>query len=209
VASRKQRKRREKEKRHEYELVVIDETGEERPVEADELRRKREQKEAERGKSKNPGAKNQPARGGTRARGPVKEVKPPSLNRVWKRVAFFGAFMFLVLSFLGGKNEAIGARIALTGIYTLLFVPFIYLMDRVQYRQYLRRTGQEEPPKAGRTGRGAQGAAKQTETTPDNVQAKTGRGFRVGRGVSKSTATPSDSSQLKALGAGLRRGRRR
>lgn len=184
MASRKQRKRREKEKRHEYELVVVDETGEEHPLDPDELRSKRKEKEKEADKGRKPGGKGQPARGGTRSRGPVREVKPPSLNRVWKRVAFFGAFMFLVLSFLGGKNESIKARLALVVVYTALFIPFIYLMDRVQYRQYLRRIGQEQPP-------------------------KTGRASRAARTSTKPPGTADEQPGPRIFGMGLRRGRRR
>jgi hypothetical protein len=34
-------------------------------------------------------------------------------------------------------------------VYTLFFMPFMYLMDRALYRSYLRRTGQETTkPKA-------------------------------------------------------------
>jgi hypothetical protein len=180
VATKKQRKRREKEHRHEYELVVVDETGEERPLDADELRRKRVEKEAERDKGKKPGAKTQAATGGRGRSGPVKVVQPPSLNRVWKRVVFFGLFMFLVLSFLGNKNAAVGPRIALTVVYTALFIPFIYLMDRVQYRQYLRRIGQPEPPKAGRGARGTSTGSKPADAS-SKEDPKTGLGLFRGR----------------------------
>jgi hypothetical protein len=97
--------------------------------------------------------------------------------------------MLLVLSFLGGKNEGIGARIALTLIYTALFIPFIYLMDRVQYRQYLRRTGQAEPARPARPARGA----RTTESAKPNAKA----------------AGDAEPTGRKPLGAGLLRGRRR
>jgi hypothetical protein len=185
VASKKQRRRRQKEQRHEYELVVVDETGEERPVDPDELREKRREKEAARDKPGKPGTKAQPAKGARSGRQP-REVQPPSWGRVWKRVAFFGVFMLLVLNFVG-KGQAFAPKVGLTVLYTALFVPFIYLMDRVQYRQYLRRSGQEEPPRAGRAGR----AAKQAEKPKPKP------------------ATPDgDRSESKAL-AGLRRGFRR
>jgi hypothetical protein len=180
MASRKQQRKRQKERRHEYELVVVDETGEERPIDPAELRAKRREKEAERAKER----KNDksPARGARSSSSrPVREVKPPSWERVWKRAAVFAVFMFLVLNFIG-KHQPLASRIALPLIYSALFVPFLYLMDRVQYRQYLRRTGQEDP------------TAKPASRRPDSEQPSTPR--QSGRAVGK------------AIRAGLR-GRRR
>jgi len=143
MPSKKQRRKREKERRHEYEIVLIDETGEEIPVDPAELRAQRREKDSGRPKGKD--GKKAPARG----RGSVREVKPPSWERVWKRAAFFAVFMFIVLSFIGNKHGSLPSKLIPTALYTVLFVPFLYLMDRVQYRQYLRRTGQEPPAPAG------------------------------------------------------------
>ena len=33
-------------------------------------------------------------------------------------------------------------RLLVAGVYTLFFIPFMYLMDRAMYRAYLRRSGQ-------------------------------------------------------------------
>src|SRR5262245_46949515 len=149
MPSRKQRRRREKERRHEYELVVVDETGEERPIEADELRAQRREKEAARPKGKD----GKPAAKGS-SRRLLREVKPPSWNRVWKRALFFAVFMFLVLSFVGGKNRTILSTLVPTVLYTALFVPFLYLLDRTQYNQYLKRSGRQpsarSAPRGGR-----------------------------------------------------------
>jgi hypothetical protein len=74
------------------------------------------------------------------ARGrPVREVKPPSWQRTWKRAGAFTAVMFLALSFLAHGGSLVG-RLLLTLGYGVLFVPFLYLMDRWQYNQYQRRT---------------------------------------------------------------------
>src|SRR5262245_22049708 len=129
MPSRKQRKRRAKELRHEYELVVVDETGEERPIEASELRSDRREKDGGRATDAVKGKRGKASgtKSGSRRR-PVREVKPPSWNRVWKRAAFFGVFMFLVLSFVGGKNRTIADALVPTVLYTALFVPFLYLL---------------------------------------------------------------------------------
>ena len=161
MPSKKQRRKREKERRHEYEIVLIDETGEEIPVDPAELRAQREKEGS--GAAKTKDGKKAPARG----RGAIREVKPPSWERVWKRAAFFAVFMFLVLSFIGSKHGTLGSKIVPTVLYTALFVPFLYLMDRVQYRQYLRRTG-KEPQAASRSRQGS---------APDDSGGNTGTGL--------------------------------
>jgi hypothetical protein len=149
MSSRKQRKRRAKELRHEYELVLVDETGQERPIEPSELRAERREKESAKAKdgSKGKGTK---ASGGKSAakRRPLREVQPPSWNRVWKRAAFFGVFMFLVLSFVGGSGRTFTSALLPTVLYTALFIPFLYLLDRAQYNQYLKRSSKQPEARA-------------------------------------------------------------
>jgi hypothetical protein len=139
MPSRKQRKRRQKELRHEYEFVVVDEEGHEVEVDPEELRAQRAEKERP-AKASATSANGRPKAGARDARGrPVREVKPPSWQRTWKRAGAFTAVMFLALSFLAHGGSLAG-RLALTLGYGVLFVPFLYLMDRMQYNQYLKRT---------------------------------------------------------------------
>jgi len=144
MPSRKQRKRRAKELRHEYELILVDETGEERPIEASELRADRREKDSAKAKdgSKGKGGKTAGGKSTSRKR-PIREVQPPSWNRVWKRAGFFGVFMFLVLSFVAGKGQSPTGALIPTVLYTALFIPFLYLLDRAQYNQYLKRSGKQ------------------------------------------------------------------
>jgi hypothetical protein len=68
--------------------------------------------------------------------------------------------MFLALSFLAHGGSPV-SRVMLTLLYGALFVPFLYLMDRVQYRQYLRRTGKTaDAPKPRSSGPAADAAPK-------------------------------------------------
>jgi hypothetical protein len=163
MPSRKQRRRREKERRHEYELVLVDETGEERPVDPDELRAQRREKDVGRTKGKD----GKPVAKGS-SRRPVREVKPPSWNRVWKRALFFAVFMFLVLSFVGGKHRTIESTLVPTVLYTVLFVPFLYLLDRTQYNQYLKRSGQQPATRSAsrETRPAARGASSSDQKGP-------------------------------------------
>ena len=131
MPSRKQRRRRQKEFRHEYEYVVVDDEGREVEVARDE--RIRERKDSAPAKTRDAGAK-------TGRRQPLRTVDPPSWNRTIKRGLFFFPIFFLALSVLN-SGQPVAGRVAVSAVYTVLFIPFMYLMDRVKYRAYLRRTG--------------------------------------------------------------------
>src|ERR671922_2812137 len=103
MASRKQRRRRAKDRRHEYEYVYLDEEGHEvEPPPEDEP----ERSGARAGRNGRNGAKT--AR--SKARGPVREVKPPDWRRSVKRAALFLPLFFIVFS-LVNKNTPIEARL--------------------------------------------------------------------------------------------------
>jgi hypothetical protein len=139
VPSRKQKKRRQKELRHEYEFVVVDEEGREVEVDPEELKARRAEKERSAKASSATGVDGKTKGGARDGRGrPIREIKPPSWQRTWKRAGAFTAVMFLALSFLAHGGSLVG-RLLLTLGYGVLFVPFLYLMDRMQYRQYLKR----------------------------------------------------------------------
>ena len=74
----------------------------------------------------------------------MREVKPPSWSKVGKRALIFFPLIFLAFSFING-GQAIGTRLAVTGVYTAFFIPFMYVMDRTMDRSYLKRTGQLPP----------------------------------------------------------------
>jgi hypothetical protein len=133
MASRKQRRRRAKERRHEYEYVYVDEEGHEveaPPEEAAEPSRGRD------GKERRNGAK--VAR--TKSGAPIREVKPPAWRRSVKRAALFLPLFFIVFS-LVNKHDSLFTRVLLSAGYSALFVPLTYMMDRMAYRTYLRRSG--------------------------------------------------------------------
>jgi hypothetical protein len=147
MSSRKQRRRRAKERRHEYEIVYVDEEGREvdPPPEEVEQRTARDNgKPAAKPTSKPAGTK----KGGKA--GAVRSVPPPSWQRVAKRGAIFAPFMFITLYLLTGTKNGFAPIVLQTVWLLLLFIPFSYLIDRMMYRRYLRQTGQlkEEPRKA-------------------------------------------------------------
>lgn len=136
MPTRKQRRRRDKTFRHEYETVLIDEEGNETPL--TELREHEEPKPA---KKNGASAQKKPAaRGGSRR--PVREVAPPSWNRAFKRGGTWGALMIVVSIFFLGKSAPIAQRLLIGVMYGVAFVPLMYFVDRISYNTYLRRTGQ-------------------------------------------------------------------
>ena len=127
MPSRKQRRRRTKDRRHDYEYVYVDEEGNE--VEAEDVP--------------------QPSRNGTSARGAKAEapirvaggrvVKPPSWQRASRRGLLFAPAMFGILFLLNRGSLPIAGLVLNTLILLAFFIPFGYLMDRMMYRTYLRR----------------------------------------------------------------------
>lgn len=136
MPTKKQRRRRQKGRRHDYEFVYVDDEGREVEVEPEELEQPRSPRNGKRD------AKRQPQKG--RDGRPAREVAAPSWTKVGKRALIFFPLIFLAFSFING-GQAIGTRLAVTVVYTAFFIPFMYVMDRTMYRSYLKRTGQLPP----------------------------------------------------------------
>ena len=131
MPSRKQRRRREKQQRHEWEEVYVDEAGREvDPEVAAEL---------------------DPAAGGTtratarEARTAAKQpdrgrrIDPPSWRRTFKRGLLFFPLMFLTIYLLAGDNITTLQKIVQTCVLMAFFLPFSYFMDSVVWRSHQRR----------------------------------------------------------------------
>ena len=125
MPSKKQRRRREKSLRHEYEYVLLDEEGNELPVDPTGLKKK----EA-------PAASRT---AGTRSARVTRTVQPPSWQRVAKRGAIFAPVMFILVSILSGSKLTIAGKITQTLMLLAFFLPFSYLMDTFAYRTYKKR----------------------------------------------------------------------
>ena len=129
MPTKKQRRRRAKGFRHEYDFVMVDDEGNEVPVDADERRSEREQKAS---------AKPKQARA-TQSRGrAMREPPQPSWERAFRRGGLMGGLMLLAFVFLF-KNGPIGSRIAIGLVYGVAFVPLTYFVDRTAYRSYQKR----------------------------------------------------------------------
>ena len=122
MATKKQRRRREKLQRHEYEYVVETEEGEE-VVATPRAATKSGSERTTQGKIID-------------RRG--REIKPPSWSRVLKRGAIFAPILFVLMFVLDQKTSV--ASKTLTVLFMLLiFLPFSYLTDRFLYRAVAKR----------------------------------------------------------------------
>src|SRR5919204_5275284 len=96
MATKKQQRRREKERRHDYEEVWVDSEGNEIDYEPPEPAKPKGD-----GKTKS-AAKGQPAK--SRSGRPMREIKPPSWQRVVRRAVLLAPLLFVALSF--GKHPS-------------------------------------------------------------------------------------------------------
>jgi hypothetical protein len=124
MPSRKQRRRRAKERRHEWEEVWVDDEGNEvePPSDGDEPRATAKR------------SATAPRQTGRR------NVQPPSWRRVAKRGLIFAPLMFLTVSFLSSELSLV-QKIGNTVFLLAFFLPFSYAMDALMYRMFLRRGG--------------------------------------------------------------------
>jgi hypothetical protein len=131
MPTRKQKRRELKAQRHDYEFVYVDGDGNE----LDEVPEELEQPKKERTNGSKPAAakKGEPAQRGRR------QPPQPSWNRAFKRGGMLGVVVLILFSF--GSKGHIARVIPLAVIYTLLFVPFTFYIDRFAYRRWEARQG--------------------------------------------------------------------
>ncbi|MEP6812844.1 MAG: hypothetical protein ABI990_07640 [Actinomycetota bacterium] len=145
MPSRKQKRREAKSKRHEYEFVYVDGEGNELDEVPEELIAPKGRRNGSKADPAKKTAQRPQARGSRSGRTP----QPPSWRRSLKRAAILGAVVFVFFSFFGGKGSAkYAVALQLTAMYTLLFVPFTYAIDRFAYRRWqVRQDGAPAPKK--------------------------------------------------------------
>jgi len=165
MPTRKQRRRRDKDFRHDVRVYEVDEDGNEIPIA--ELRAREEasdppakgrfQRGSSAGSLKGSGSKGSGSKGsaskgsgsrGGRAKGSgskgrvVREPPQPSWRRAVRRGGVMGAAMLLAFLFLF-KSSPIGLRVVWGLFYAVAFIPLTYWIDRTAYRSYLRRTAKK------------------------------------------------------------------
>lgn len=134
MPSRKQRRRREKLKRHEYEYVVETEDGEVVPLEKP---RERDKEDAKSGR----GAAPRDRRG--------REVPKPSLQRVLKRTAIFAPLLLVLVYITQGDRLTPVQMVFNVVVLLVFFIPFSYMVDVFVYRMVMRRQRRESERRRG------------------------------------------------------------
>jgi hypothetical protein len=132
MPTRKQKRRELKAQRHDYEFVYVDGDGNE----LDEVPEELEQSKKERTNGSKPAVaakKGQPAPRGRR------QPPQPSWRRAFKRGGMLGVVVLILFSF--GAKGHIWSVVPLALVYTLLFVPFTFYIDRFAYRRWEARQG--------------------------------------------------------------------
>ncbi|MGZ8783407.1 MAG: hypothetical protein ACXWZB_07920 [Gaiellaceae bacterium] len=135
MPTRKQQRRRQKLKRHEYEEVYVDEEGNVLPPEeAEELA------VAQRATKPEKASRDRPTTRAGRA------LEPPSWRRTVRRGLIFFPLMLIVV-FLLSPELSLVAKVANTLVLMGFFLPFSYFMDSMMWRSYQRRIARTDDPK--------------------------------------------------------------
>ena len=151
MPTRKQRRRDAKQKRHEYEFVYVDDEGNEVDPLPEELEAETTERD-ERRNGKTPAAKAkgkakpQQQRGGRQARVPPE----PSWERAGRRALILGAVVFVLFYVSGKGSKRLLSAAELAVIYTVLFIPFTYAIDRFAYKRWQAKQGGGGKPDKGK-----------------------------------------------------------
>ena len=137
MPTRKQRRRRQKLKRHEYEYVVETEEGE---VPLERLR------DAEESKRENGRRKDEKVPVDRRGR----PIQPPTFRRVLRRALILTPIL-VAFVYLTSGDELAPAGIVLNALILIaFFIPFSYFVDSMIYRTSIRRLEKDRAAGRGR-----------------------------------------------------------
>ena len=135
MPSRKQRRRRQKLQRHEYEYVVETEEGE---VPVERLR----------GTDSDPTRR--VGRGGESRvldrRG--RPIEKPTLRRTLRRGLVFGPLLFLFVYIVYGDELTTSQAVLQALLLIAFFIPFSYFVDSIVYRMMMRRAARDAGPRS-------------------------------------------------------------
>ena len=137
----------QKERRHEYETVWVDAEGNELEEPPEEPAAGAPEKRD--GAKPKPNAKaTQQQRGGRTIRVPP----PPSWQRAAKRALIIGTVIFVFIFIVGSRNggHSFASALLLAVVYTALFIPFQYVLDRFAHNRWQRRADAQAASRAAR-----------------------------------------------------------
>jgi hypothetical protein len=134
VATQKQRKKRAKEKRHQYDLVEIDSEGNETVLSTSDMKTDAAPKSTAKATKTGGRSLGRGGRGGPQA---------PSWPRVLKRGALFAPVFLATVMLLGGGRLSFVGAVVQTVFLLAVFVPFSYFMDRFMWRSHQKRMARD------------------------------------------------------------------
>jgi hypothetical protein len=142
MPTKKQKRRNQKARRHEYEYVYLDDEGNEVPVEPSEVRaEKNGQRDSKPRKSS--GGK-QPAGRGAGAR---RYIEPPSWRRSARRALLFGPVLVVAMILLN-RGQPFAQQVFPAVFLIAFFIPFSYFTDSFAYRLFQKRLNRRDNAKA-------------------------------------------------------------
>jgi hypothetical protein len=142
MPTRKQRRRNQKARRHEYEYVYLDDEGNEVQVEPSELRaEKNGQRDSKPGKGGG-GGKQAAGRGA----GGRRKIEPPSWRRSARRALLFGPVL-VVAMMLFNRNLPLQQQLFPAVFLIAFFIPFSYFTDSLAYRMFQKRLNRRDNAK--------------------------------------------------------------
>ena len=142
MPTKKQKRRNQKARRHEYEYVYLDDEGNEVPVEPSELRaEKNGQRES---KPRRSSSGKQPAGRGTGAR---RSIEPPSWRRSAWRALLFGPVLVVAMILLN-RGQPFAQQVFPAVFLIAFFIPFSYFTDSFAYRLFQKRLNRRDNAKA-------------------------------------------------------------
>lgn len=139
MATRKQRRRREKTFRHQYGFVTTDEEGNEVELPGAELRAKKDS--GSKPKKETPPAKGRSARA-------ARDPEPASWRRSLRRGALWAPATVIIAYFVF-RTTTVPVRILIGLAYGLMIIPMTYWIDAVVYRRFEKRK-LDQPRSRGR-----------------------------------------------------------
>ncbi len=130
MPTRKQRRRQQKSRRHEWEYVYVDDEGNEVEVYPEQQSASKNGKAQPR-ERKSQAAKRAPARTG-------RTIEPPSWRRVGRRAVLIGPVVVIAMMLLN-RNLPLLERVVPAVVMLAFFLPFSYFTDSLAYRMYRKR----------------------------------------------------------------------
>ena len=142
MPTKKQKRRNQKARRHEYEYVYLDDEGNEVPVDPSELRTEKNGQRDSKPRKNGSGGKQTSGR----TTGGRKKIEPPSWRRSIRRAALFGPILVVAMILLN-HGQPLLQQVFPAVFLIAFFIPFSYFTDSLAYRVFQRRLNQRDSAK--------------------------------------------------------------